>query len=236
MKPYESEEEKAVQIGRMFDRIAPTYDRLNHLLSFSVDRLWRRRLVGLVSARRPKTVLDMATGTGDLALAMARRIPGASIVGADISHGMLAVARKKAAGTPEVKFVHAAAEELPFAEGAFDAATVAFGVRNFQDIPAALEGFRRVLVGGGALYVLEFSGEQDKILSPFYRFYSHRVLPLVGGLVSRHREAYRYLPLSVDEFPAAASFTALMEAAGFERCESKKLTGGIARIYIGFKP
>ncbi len=236
MKPYESEEDKAVQIGRMFDRIAPTYDRLNHLLSFSVDRLWRRRLVSLVSERSPGTVLDMATGTGDLALAMARKMPGTDIVGADISEGMLAVARKKAAGMSGVEFVRAAAEKLPFGEGTFDAATVAFGVRNFQDVPAALEGFRRILAAGGALYVLEFSREQDKILRPFYRFYSHRVLPLVGGLVSRHREAYRYLPLSVDEFPAAASFLALMEAAGFGRCESRKLTGGIARIYIGFKP
>ena len=238
MKPYDSERGKKEQVQQMFDNIAPTYDALNHTLSAGIDRLWRRRAVRIVAGRNPRRILDVASGTGDLALALARRMKDAKVTGADISEGMLAIAREKAgrAGLADrTEFVAGDAEALDFADGSFDAATVAFGVRNFGDIDAGLREIRRVLRSGGMLTVLELSTPRNRAVGWLYGVYAHRILPWVGGVVSKDRAAYRYLPESVDEFPAPGRFVEMMSEAGFNDCRTRSLTFGVARIYTGVK-
>lgn len=222
----------------MFDSIASTYDRLNHLLSLNFDRLWRRRVSVMASRRSPKTVLDIATGTGDLAVSLARKIPGARITGVDISEGMIAVGREKIArkGLPyRISLEVGDAERLSFDDGSFDCVTAGFGVRNFQDIDASLAEMHRVLRCGGELLILEFSSPQGRVFGPLYRFYFHRILPFVGRLVSKDGAAYEYLPASVDEFPEKCIFLQMIERAGFGDCRAKRLMGGVAYIYKGVK-
>lgn len=185
-------------------------------------------------------ILDLATGTGDLAIMMARRIGNARITGGDLSQGMLDVAKQKverAGLSGRIDLTVAEAERLPFADGEFDAATVAFGVRNFHDIPQGIGEILRVLKPGGMLYVLEFSTPRNKIFGALYRFYFHRVLPVVGGWISGDRKAYTYLPVSVDEFPQGEAFTALMQRRGYliPRRPVLLMTG-VAQIYAGQKP
>lgn len=237
MKPYDTDQSKTEQVRDMFDRIAPTYDTLNHTLSLNIDRWWRRRTVDIVERLHPGRILDVATGTGDLAIAMARRIAGARITGVDPSKGMLDVARRKVAacGLDErIVFVTGTAEQLA-ADGAFDAATVAFGVRNFGDLGAGLRQMARALRSGGTVVVLEFSTPPNPVVRWGYGIYSHRILPAIGGLVSHDRAAYRYLPESVDEFPAPARFLDIMREAGFDACTARSLSFGIAHIYTGVR-
>lgn len=238
MKPYNLTEQKSDQIRTMFNRIAPSYDMLNHLLSLGIDRRWRRRVVGLLGRDNPHRVLDMATGTGDMAIAIARKVKGVAVTGADLSPQMLEVARtkiNKCALTSRISLCTAQAEKMPFDDGSFDAATVAFGVRNFQDIPKGLEEFARVLQRAGKLYILEFSTPRNKIFGALYRFYFHRVLPFVGGVLSKDMHAYRYLPESVDEFPDVDSFMEMINHAGFKTSKPIPLTFGVAYIYIAEK-
>ncbi len=236
MKPYKGKESKKVQVQSMFDRIAPTYDRLNHLLSFEFDRLWRRRVVRMVARQSPREILDVATGTADLAIALAREIPEAHVTGVDLSEQMVVLGQEKvrrAALSQRVRLETGDAERMTSPDGCFDAVTVAFGVRNFQDLPQGLAEMYRVLREGGSCYVLEFSRPTHPLFAPLYRFYFHRVLPVVGGIVSRDRAAYDYLPHSVDEFPARRRFEELMRDAGFTDVRSVSLMGGIAYIYSG---
>ncbi len=238
MKPYPEQDSKKEQVARMFDGIARRYDMLDHLLSLGIDRSWRRKAVGKIKELEPYSILDVATGTGDLAIEMARRIPGADITGADISREMLRVGRRKAVKRNvwnRISFVYGDAEALPFGEGAFDVVTAAFGVRNFQDADAGLREMYRVLKPGGAVFVLEFSVPQGKIFGPLYRFYFKSILPRIGGLFSRDYDAYKYLPSSVGEFPPPQVFIARLEEAGFGRCALRKLTRGVAIIYKGEK-
>jgi demethylmenaquinone methyltransferase/2-methoxy-6-polyprenyl-1,4-benzoquinol methylase len=236
---------KKQRVERMFDDIAPTYDALNHILSFGVDWSWRRRLVKMadkfhkrgftVQPHAPTAILDVATGTGDLAIALARALPGAQVTGVDISERMLAAGRKKVASkglAARITLQTGDAERLDFPDGTFDLVTVAFGVRNFGDIAAGLREMRRVLRPGGRCLVLEFSEPQrGTIFAALYRFYFHRVLPLVGRLVSRDGRAYSYLPTSVDGFPSPEKFAAEMGEAGFFNIKTHKLTFGISYIY-----
>lgn len=236
MKPYESSASKREQIRQMFNNIAPKYDMLNHLLSLGIDRCWRNRVVRILKADEATNILDVATGTGDLAIAMARKLDNATIVGADLSEQMVDVARAKVEklGIGERLSLQVAdVEHMPFNDLAFDAVTVAFGVRNFQNIPASLQEIRRVTTDGGRLVILEFSTPTNKIFGSLYRFYFHRVLPIVGGWLSKDRKAYTYLPQSVDEFPSPARFLELMAQAGYTSCRSESLFFGVAQIYIG---
>lgn len=237
MKPYNDTNDKKSQIRTMFDNIAPTYDRLNHLLSMNVDRLWRRRTVRLVAGQSPSAVLDVATGTGDLALALARKLPEARICGVDLSAEMLKVAAEKLAGKgfPQIELSQGDAEHLGFADETFDAVTVAFGVRNFEDIPAGLREMHRVLRPGGIVAVLELATPRSKAFGTLYNGYSHAVLPRIGGLVSSDAKAYEYLPASVDEFPSPERFTDMMREAGFAECRFESQSFGIATIFIGRK-
>lgn len=221
----------------MFDRIAPTYDRLNHTLSFSIDRWWRRRVVRIVHRYKPRRILDMATGTGDLAILMARRIRDVHVKGVDLSTGMLEAARLKIERLgldDRITLCQGDAETAgQTAPESVDVVTVAFGVRNFEDLPRGLSELARTLRPGGHIVILEFSTPTLPVWSALYRWYSHRILPRIGGRISNDRSAYDYLPRSVDEFPQPAHFLELLAAAGFRDCRSRSLSGGIARIYTG---
>ncbi len=238
MKPYNRTEPKKTQVRTMFDRIAPRYDLLNHLLSLGIDRRWRSRVIGELRPSDPHHILDVATGTGDLAIALGRMSPQVCVTGVDLSEEMVAVGRRKVderglAG--RVSLSTGDAEALAFDDGTFDAATVAFGVRNFSDIPKGLSEMTRTLRKSGTLAVLEFSRPDSKIFGTLFRFYFHRVLPVVGGWISKDRAAYSYLPSSVDEFPAPERFLGMMSDAGLDSCRAVPLTFGVAYIYIGIK-
>lgn len=238
MKPYNTEQTKKEEVREMFDRIAPTYDMLNHTLSLNIDRLWRRRVVRLVRRFAPRRILDVATGTGDLAIAMARRIRGTQVLGVDLSEGMLDIARRKVAEAGldgRVVLDTGDAERLFVSDSAGDVATVAFGVRNFGDLDAGLRDIARTLREGGRIVILEFSTPRNPLARAFYGFWNRRVLPRVGGMVSRDRKAYEYLPESIGEFPAPERFLEMMSRAGFRNCKARSQSFGIAHIYVGEK-
>lgn len=234
MKPYNSEESKKVQVRDMFDNIAPTYDRLNHILSVNIDRLWRRRVVRLVRRMHPQHLLDVATGTGDLAIAMAGQISDCTIHGVDLSAQMLAIAREKVAArglSERISLAVGDAEHLDVADESVDVATVAFGVRNFENLELGLREMHRTIKPGGHIVILEFSTPRARIFGALYRWYSHKVLPFVGRLISRDGAAYDYLPSSVDEFPAPERFMQMLAGVGFKNCKARSQSFGIAQIY-----
>ena len=236
MKPYNTDQTKKEEVREMFDNIAPKYDLLNHTLSMSIDRVWRRRVVGEVRRAKPGRILDVATGTGDLAIAMARRIRDVQVLGVDLSEQMLAVARRKieARGLDgRIVLDRGDAERLAVADASVDVATVAFGVRNFGDLGAGLRELARTIKPGGKVVILEFSRPRNRVFRALYEFYSYKILPRIGGLVSRDKRAYEYLPASVGEFPAPAVFLEMMEKAGFRNCRARSQSFGIAQIYIG---
>ncbi len=222
----------------MFNDIAPTYDRLNHILSFDIDKLWRKRVVRIIKRLGAKHIMDMATGTGDLAIAMARKIEGSTIYGADFSSEMLAVAKQKIERlglTERISLTECNAENIPLEDEAVDAATVAFGVRNFEHQREALTEIMRTIRKGGHLIVLEFSNPRCTFVRWCYRFYSHYILSAIGRLVSKHATAYSYLPDSIDKFASPEAFTALLKEVGFASVERKSQSMGIAHIYIAHK-
>lgn len=219
----------------MFDSIAPVYDRLNHLLSFGIDRSWRRRLVRAVSSfcalrGGEVKVLDMACGTGDVSIALRRK--GLDVVGADISENMLAIARKKA---PEIDFRYGDASELPFADGSFDAVTIAFGIRNFDKRAQCIRELHRVLKDGGMLAIAEFSIPRNRLWRGIYTLYFKNILPAIGRLVSKQAYAYSYLPESSFDFPAPEKFRAELSEGGFRAVTARSMTGGVSYLYIGRK-
>ncbi|MBA2243294.1 MAG: ubiquinone/menaquinone biosynthesis methyltransferase [Chthoniobacterales bacterium] len=217
-------------VRELFDRIAPRYDLANHLLSGGIDFWWRERAARLVKQWRPPRVLDLATGSGDLALAIKRKLPQSEVIGADFSPEMLAIARRKGL----TQTVVADALWLPFADRSFETVTVAFGLRNMADWGAALRNMARVLTAGGHLLVLDFSLPRG-ILRPAYRFYLHRCLPTLAAIVTGKKDAYDYLAASIKKFPSGGAMTALIEANGFSGATALPLTGGIATIYVAAK-
>jgi len=237
--PYQdSPKGKKQQVRLMFNNIAARYDFLNRLLSFSIDRFWRKKAISLLRDLSPRTLLDVATGTGDLALE-AHSLRPEKIIGTDISEAMLAIALRKVKRKKMehlIGFVQGDAENLPFEESDFDAVVTAFGVRNFEDIQKGIDEMFRVLRSGGQVVVLELSKPLNPVFSGLYRFYFTQVLPAVGRWVSNDRSAYRYLPDSLYDFPDRESFVAILEAAGFKKCRFFSFTMGIASIYTGFKP
>ena len=214
----------------MFDRIAARYDLANHLLSGGIDFWWRRRAAEMVRRWQPARVLDLATGSGDLALAIARKLPQAEVTGADFSAEMLALARRKGLE----RTVMADALQLPFENGSFDCVTVAFGLRNMADWSAALREMARVLATGGHLLVLDFS-IPGGALQPLYRFYLHRCLPTLASVVTGQKDAYDYLGASIEKFPSGRAMLSLVEASGFQSAAATPLTAGIATIYTAQK-
>ena len=229
-----SELAKKQQVEEMFNDISGKYDFLNHLLSFGIDKIWRNRLLGSIEFHDKSRVLDMATGTADVALQIAKE-KGVHVTGADISEGMLNVGRvkaKKQALDERVDLVKGDAENIPFDDASFDVATVAFGVRNFQDLPKGLLELHRVLKEGGQFRVLEFSKPKSKLVASVFGLYFNRILPFVGKLVSKSNTAYRYLPVSVSAFPEGQDFCNYLKDAGFSEISFKPLTFGISTLYI----
>lgn len=232
-------ETKHERVRAMFDDIAPTYDRLNHILSLNIDRLWRKRVVRIVRRAGARRILDLATGTGDLAIALARGIRDCSVCGADLSPQMLTAAQRKIerVGLDErVTLIESQAEHIAQPDGSVDAATIGFGIRNFENREVALAELMRTIKSGGTLVILEFSNPRNPIVGWLYRLYSHYLLPAVGGWVSHNRGAYEYLPASVDKFPAPEEFRAMLERAGFTQVRSRSQSCGIAQIYTAKRP
>ena len=230
--PYSSEGSKKEQVERMFDSISPKYDLLNRLFSLGIDQGWRRKVVRLVGQEPVKHLLDVATGTADLAIMAAPKTE--RVTGIDISQGMLAHGRvkvQKQGLEQKITLSQADSTALPFADATFDVVTVAFGVRNFEDLEKGLSEMMRVLKPNGRLFVLEFSKPQQTPMRQLFRFYFHRVMPLIGRTVSKDSAAYTYLPKSVDAFPEGPAFLALLEKAGGSSVKATALTGGIAALY-----
>ena len=229
--------EKASVAG-MFNRIAWRYDFLNHLFSFHIDKIWRRKAVDELRERPPDEVLDVATGTADLALAIHQKLCPKHITGIDISEGMLDVGRqkiKKKGLESQINLMYGDSEAMPFGDNRFDAVTVAFGVRNFERLERGLNEMLRVLKPGGKVVILEFSIPQNRIFRSIFYFYFFRILPLVGRLASKDTHAYKYLPASVQSFPHGEEFKSRMEYCGFSKVNARSLTFGIASIYTGYK-
>jgi demethylmenaquinone methyltransferase/2-methoxy-6-polyprenyl-1,4-benzoquinol methylase len=239
VKPYSQEGQKKEQVAQMFDNISHSYDFLNHFFSLGIDVLWRKKAIIILKRENPQTVLDVATGTADFALeAMRMHVGAKKIIGVDISEGMLEVGRKKVAArgfSEVVQLRYGDSENLPFDDNSFDAYTVAFGVRNFQNLENGLKDMLRVLKPGALGIVLEFSQPRRFPIKQLFGFYFKFVMPTIGKLVSKDSRAYTYLPESVQSFPSGKDFLAVMQSAGYRDCKSISLSGGIASIYLGRK-
>jgi demethylmenaquinone methyltransferase/2-methoxy-6-polyprenyl-1,4-benzoquinol methylase len=238
VKPYHSDGSKKEQVADMFNAIAGNYDFLNRVLSLGIDVGWRKKTVRSVARYQPRLVLDVATGTADLAMALAKGCPGAQVEGADISAGMLDVGRQKVAQrglANRVQLILGDGEMLPFEDNRFDAVTVAFGVRNFENLQAGLVDMLRVLKPGAPLAVLEFSQPTRQPFRAFYFFYFKHILPRIGKWVSRDSAAYTYLPASVEAFPYGQAFLDELAKAGYRKGYARPLTFGIATLYLAEK-
>ncbi|NOR75483.1 MAG: bifunctional demethylmenaquinone methyltransferase/2-methoxy-6-polyprenyl-1,4-benzoquinol methylase UbiE [Draconibacterium sp.] len=232
-----SSQSKKVQVEEMFDNISNKYDLLNHLLSVNIDKIWRRNAINKLKQCNPKTILDIATGTGDFAIA-ATKISNVKITGIDISEGMLNVGRTKIERKGLANLISlqkADSENLPFKNNSFDAAIVGFGVRNFENLEKGLLEILRVLKPGGLFYVLEFSKPKNAPFKQFYKFYFTKILPLVGRLVSKDTNAYTYFPESVNEFPDGERFLTILADVGFTNNSCFLQSFGIASIYEAHK-
>jgi demethylmenaquinone methyltransferase / 2-methoxy-6-polyprenyl-1,4-benzoquinol methylase len=236
--PYKDDQTgKKQQVARMFDNISGNYDFLNHFLSLGIDKGWRKQAIKILQLIKPKVILDVATGTGDFAI-QAMDLKPEKIIGVDISEGMLEVGRKKIAklhldGVIELR--SGDSENLGFEENKFDAVTVAFGVRNFENLEKGLMEIFRVVKPGGMLIVLEFSRPRRFPFKQLYNFYFKAILPKIGRLVSKDASAYTYLPESVEAFPDGAAFEAILKKVGFKDTTCKPLTFGISSIYTAKK-
>lgn len=234
--PYNTEASKKSQVEDMFDNIAGKYDFLNRLLSMNIDVLWRKKLVKMLKQDNPKHVLDVATGTGDLAIAV-HNGTGAEITGLDLSQKMLNVGIEKVKKhnlQNSINMLKGDAENLPFQDNKFDAVTVAFGVRNFENLNKGLDELRRVVKENGSVYILEFS-KVEGFLGSIYMFYFKNVLPRIGKLVSKDNRAYTYLPDSVNAFPFGKKMCSILQERGFRKVTFTKLSLGIATIYKATK-
>lgn len=228
---------KKDSVQKMFNDISGRYDFLNHFLSFGIDFIWRRKLVNLLSHYHPVRVLDVATGTGDLAILIGNLNPE-QVIGIDIAGNMLQIASQKVLKKhlqDRITFQDGDAEALPFPEGYFDAVTVAFGVRNFEDLEKGLVEMKRVIRPGGVMMILEFSHPGSFPWKQLYGFYSRHFIPIIGKLISGNRNAYTYLPESVSVFPSGIDFMNIMKLVGMKNVNRITLTFGIASIYTGEK-
>jgi len=234
IKPYKNSDlGKKEQVAKMFDAISKNYDGLNRVISLGIDVKWRKKVVKIVGKNKPKQILDIATGTGDLALMMAELSPD-KIIGLDISEGMLAVGKEKIAKvnlSEKIEMVVGDSEEMPFDDDTFDAITVSFGVRNFANLDKGIKEIARVLKPSGVLVILETS---NPLKSPFrqgYKLYTHLFLPIIGKLFSKDKVAYSYLSESANSFPFGAAFNNILQKNGFTSTEDTPVTFGVATIY-----
>jgi len=233
--PYDSGDAKKAQVAQMFDNIAHRYDFLNHFFSLGIDKLWRRKAVRMLLSEGPSEVLDVATGTADFAIEAARKAPSLNVVGVDISAGMLDIGRKKVSRAGQdgrVDLVLGDGESLPFEDGRFDAFTVAFGVRNFENLTAGLREMQRTLKSGGKGYILEFSKPRMFPMKQLFWLYFRYIMPTLGKWFSKDASAYTYLPESVKVFPEGEDLKRILLDCGFSSCALHPLTGGIATLYV----
>ncbi len=238
VKPYESQEEKKSQVAKMFDKIAPYYDFLNRLLTLRIDTIWRKKAINELKDLDPKHILDVATGTGDLAIEAALRLNVEKIIGVDIAIKMLEIGKKKLIKkqlSSLIELQEGDSENLQFKDNSFDAITVAFGVRNYQNLEKGLEEMNRVLKKGGKLVVLEFSKPRIFPFKQLFNFYFKYILPLIGRITSKDPRAYSYLYESVQAFPDYDAFTSILEKCGYANCKWRSLSLGICSIYTGTK-
>ena len=237
IKPYNNGE-KAAQVEQMFDNIAPTYDRLNHRLSWDIDRGWRRKAIGQLAPYQPKRMRDIATGTGDFAILAARMLKPEQLIGADISEGMMQIGRQKVETAGLSSIISFAREDclnLSYDTGTFDAVTAAFGIRNFADLDKGLGEMCRVLKKGGHLSIVELTTPPRFPMKQLFRLYSHTVLPVYGRLISKDQSAYSYLTQTIEAFPQGERMTEILKKAGFAEATFIRLTFGICTMYFATK-
>lgn len=236
--PYKEEQaSKKEQVAKMFDNISHKYDFLNHFLSLGIDKGWRKKAINILKPLQPKQMLDVATGTGDFAIEALKLNP-VKVTGIDISAGMLEMGQKKIVSrglSDKIELLLGDSENLPFADHFFDAVTVAFGVRNFENLEKGLKEINRVLKPGGMIVVLEFSKPRKFPFKTLYNFYFKFVLPRAGRLISNDKAAYTYLPESVAAFPDGEDFLNVLRKVGFNQTQCRALTFGISSIYTGVK-
>ena len=229
---------KKEQVAGMFDNIAIKYDFLNRFLSGGIDIIWRKKAIKQLNSIQPKLILDVATGTADVAIMTTKILDVDKIIGIDISNGMLEIGRqkiKKLHLDNKIELFNGDSEAINFNDNTFDAVTVAFGVRNFQDLEKGLTEIRRVLKPGGKIVVLEFSQPQMPVIKQIYQFYMKTITPGAGRLFSKNKNAYQYLDESIKKFPEGKSFIQVMEKTGYQSAYNKKLSLGICSIYCGIK-
>lgn len=238
IKPYNQDEGKAEQVEKMFDNIAPTYDNLNHVLSLGIDKIWRRKAINMLKPHAPKHMMDVATGTGDFAIQAYRSLYPETLIGTDISEGMMNVGREKvkqAGLDKQISFAREDCTSLSFDENRFDAITVAFGIRNFDNLDKGLAEMYRVLRPGGHLVILELSTPEKFPMKQMYSIYSKLVIPTIGKIMSKDNSAYTYLPESIKAFPQGEIMQKILYKAGFSNVEFKRLTMGICTLYFATK-
>lgn len=238
IKPYSSDGDKGEQVEQMFDNISQTYDKLNHRLSWDIDKYWRRKAIKQLRKYSPQLLLDVATGTGDFAIQAARVLKPKQIIGADISEGMMNVGREKvkAEGLQEVvSFRREDCMALSFDDNTFDTVMAAFGIRNFPDLEKGLSEMCRVLKPGGVACIIELTTPVNILMRPLFWIYSHAVLPVYGRIISKDKSAYSYLIKTIEAFPQGEKMMEIMKKAGFAEAEFKRLTFGICTLYMGSK-
>ena len=237
IKPY-GEGEKAKQVEEMFDNIAPSYDKLNHRLSWNIDKGWRRKAIRQLAPFKPQTLLDIATGTGDFAILAAEMLRPQKLVGADISEGMMEIGRKKVRekGLQDIiSFDKEDCLHLSYQDETFDAVTAAFGIRNFADLDSGLQEMQRVLRKGGHLSIVELTSPVSFPMKQLFHVYSHTVLPVYGRLISKDTSAYSYLTKTIEAFPQGEQMVEILHKAGFSEASFKRLTFGICTMYFARK-
>ena len=237
IKPYH-EGEKAEQVEAMFDNIAPTYDKLNHRLSWDIDRYWRKKAIKQLAPHKPQVMLDIATGTGDFAILSAQMLHPKKLIGADISEGMMAVGREKVAKLGMSDIISFDKEDclsLSYSDETFDAVTAAFGIRNFADLDKGLKEMCRVLKKGGHLSIVELTTPVRFPMRQLFKIYSHTVLPFYGRLISKDTSAYSYLTKTIEAFPQGEKMVDILKQAGFREASFKRLTFGICTMYFAIK-
>ena len=238
VKPYDNDAAKTGQVREMFNSIAPAYDVMNRMMTLGIDTIWRRKAVDMVGKYNPRRVLDVATGTGDLAFLIDKRVRPEQLLGIDLSEGMLAIAREKALQKGVADRLSFAVEDclsLSLPDNSYDAITVAYGVRNFENLKQGFAEMYRVLAPGGVLCVIELSTPEHFPMRQLYKFYTYTIIPLVGRIVSRDKQAYSYLPRSVAAVAQGEEMLDIFRSVGFKNCRLRRLTFGACTIYMGEK-
>ena len=238
VKPYSQTGEKGQQVEQMFDNIAPTYDQLNHRLSWDIDKRWRRKAIQQLAPYKPQRMLDIATGTGDFAILAAQMLRPQQLIGVDISEGMMEVGRKKVAEKKLDGIISFAKEDclaLSYDDNAFDAVTAAFGIRNFADLDKGLHEMCRVLKKDGHLCIVELTTPVSFPMKQLFKIYSHTILPVYGRLISKDTSAYSYLTRSIEAFPQGERMMTILKNAGFREARFQRLTFGICTMYFATK-